>query len=616
MKKFVFALILIYATIDLSAQWKPAGNQIYTQWAQTLEPENVLQEYPRPMMEREAWLNLNGLWDYAILPLSAQIPTKYKGKILVPFAVESSLSGVQQSVSENEEIWYKRTFIIPDGWKEQQILLHFGAVDWKMEVYVNDEKVGTHTGGYTPFSFNITPYLKSGEQQLVVKVWDPTNEGFQPRGKQSRKPEGCFYTAVSGIWQTVWLEPVNNKYITAVHSVANIDRNLLTVDVSTKNTNLTDQLEVTVKAENKIIAQDKYPAGASTAIRIPDVRLWSPEQPFLYDIEIKLYDNNRVIDEVKSYAAMRKISVERDILGKMRLQLNNEDYFQCGVMDQGYWPDGLYTAPSDEAMQYDIRKAKDLGFNLIRKHQKVEPARWYAHCDRMGMLVWQDMPAGDFVFSWYVYELQERSSESENNFKKEWKEILDYLKPYPSIVTWILFNESWGQFNTEEMVRLTKSYDPSRLVNPAAGKMQIEEGDLLDFHQYPFPRDIPEDTQRAIVLGEYGGFAYMIPEHSWQFDRILGYFNAQDSEGLSTTYAMTSEILRTLITKGLSAVSYTQLTDIEGEINGLLTYDRRVVKVDEERFREVNERLRNSIQQKNKYKINQDYEAQNFFSTP
>jgi beta-galactosidase/beta-glucuronidase len=410
------------------AQWQPAGEKIKTRWSSQIDVNNVLPEYPRPLMERSEWMNLNGLWNYAILPVGKPAPSAFDGKILVPFAVESSLSGVQKNVGKANELWYEREFTIPSKWKNNRVLLHFGAVDWKTDVWVNDVKVGRHTGGYTPFSFEITTALKNGSNKLIVKVWDPTNDGYQPRGKQVNKPEGIWYTPVTGIWQTVWLEPVPDKFITQVKTTPNIDINILNIEVATNNFSASDRIEVKVMDGSKVVATAQSINHLPVEIVMPDqVKLWSPDSPFLYDLEISLWSGTKQIDKVKSYAAMRKYSIKRDENGIVRLQLNNKNLFQFGPLDQGWWPDGLYTAPTDEALKFDIQKTKDFGFNMIRKHVKVEPARWYMHCDRLGMIVWQDMPSGDGGPQWQPHQYFSglewlRSPESEANFRKEWKE--------------------------------------------------------------------------------------------------------------------------------------------------------------------------------------------------
>jgi len=579
------------------AQWQPAGDKIKTRWASQIDVNNVLPEYPRPIMERAEWQNLNGLWNYAILPIGKQTPSTFDGKILVPFAIESSLSGVQKKVGRENELWYQREFTIPSKWKNNRILLHFGAVDWKADVWVNDIKVGRHTGGYTPFSFDITSALKSGSNTLVVKVWDPTNDGYQPRGKQVNRPEGIWYTSVTGIWQTVWLEPVPEKYITNVKITPDIDKNILTVEASVNELSALDKIEVKVMDGSQVIASGRSINHLPVEITMPEqVKLWSPDSPFLYDLEITLWSDNKPQDKVNSYAAMRKYSIKRDNKGIVRLQLNNKDLFQFGPLDQGWWPDGLYTAPTDDALKFDIQKTKDLGFNMIRKHVKVEPARWYMHCDRLGMIVWQDMPNGDRGPHWQPRQYFNgvewlRSPESEANYRKEWKEIIDFLYSYPCVGVWVPFNEAWGQFKTKEIAEWTKQYDPSRLVNPASGGNHYPVGDMLDLHNYPHPELYLYDGQRPTVLGEYGGIGWAVKGHLWEPDRNWGYVQFNSSKEVTDQYVEYAEQLKTLIKHGFSAAVYTQTTDVEVEVNGLMTYDREMIKMDEQRIKQVNSEI-------------------------
>jgi len=592
-KNYLLAVILIVFSAQTYAQWQPAGDKIKTHWAEKIDPAKVWQEYPRPIMERTDWQNLNGLWDYAIVPAGQNEPAKFDGKILVPFAVESSLSGVQKQVKEKEALWYKRSFTVPAGWKGRDVLLHFGAVDWKAEVYINDVKVGVHTGGYTPFFFNITPFLRAGEQKLAVKVIDPTDKSFQPRGKQVSEPRGIWYTAVTGIWQTVWLEPVNEKHISGLRAVSDIDNGLISVDVICEKATMSDVVEVTVLDGANVIATGKAAVGQIVDLSIPNAKLWSPESPFLYDLKINLYQNGRLIDKVSSYCAMRKISAKRDPNGIVRMQLNNKDYMQLGPLDQGWWPDGLYTAPCDEALIFDIQKTKDLGFNMIRKHVKVEHARWYMHCDRLGILVWQDMPSGDRSPQWQTRNYFNgteliRSPESEANFRKEWKEIIDYLCNHPSIVVWVPFNEAWGQFKTVEIAEWTKAYDPSRLVNPASGGNHYRTGDMLDIHNYPGPELSMYDAERVTVLGEYGGIGLPLEGHLWQPDRNWGYVQFKNSKEATDEYVKFAEMLKKMVRVGYSAAVYTQTTDVEIEVNGLITYDRKIIKLEADRVKKVN----------------------------
>ena len=393
-KNFLAVLFALALCSPTFAQWKPAGDKIKTPWGEQLNPKNVLPEYPRPIMERQDWKNLNGSWNYAITKKGEPAPSNYQGEILVPFAVESSLSGVGKTVNEHQELWYQRTFDVPSAWKGKQILLHFGAVDWKADVWVNDVKVGQHTGGFTPFYFDITSALNKGNNQLVVKVWDPSDRGEQPRGKQVERPGGIWYTPVTGIWQTVWLEPVAAQHIAQLKTTPDIDKKTVKVEVAT-NVCSPDKVEVKVFDGKNLVAKGAALNGVPVELTMPeDVKLWTPESPSLYDMEVTLYKDGKAMDQVKSYTALRKFSTHKDKNGITRLQLNNKDYFQFGPLDQGWWPDGLYTAPTDEALVYDLKKIKDFGYNMVRKHVKVEPARWYTYCDQLGLIVWQDMPNG------------------------------------------------------------------------------------------------------------------------------------------------------------------------------------------------------------------------------
>ena len=600
-KNFLTMLLALALCGSTFAQWKPAGDKIKTSWGEQLDPKNVLPEYPRPIMERNDWKNLNGLWKYAITPKGTPAPAAYQGDILVPFAVESSLSGVGKMINEKEELWYQRTFDVPSNWRGKQILLHFGAVDWKAEVWVNDVKVGEHTGGFTPFYFDITSVLNKGNNDLVVKVWDPSDRGEQPRGKQIANPHGIWYTPVTGIWQTVWLEPVATQYITNLKTTPDIDNNSVKVEVAA-NTTSADKVEVKVFDGKNLVAKGAALNGVPVELAMPaNAKLWSPDSPFLYNMEVTLYKDGKAIDQVKSYTAMRKYSIRKGQNGITRLQLNNKDYFQFGPLDQGWWPDGLYTAPTDEALVYDLKKTKDFGYNMVRKHVKVEPARWYTHCDQLGLIVWQDMPNGGPSPQWQARNYFNgteviRSAASEANYRKEWKEIIDCLYSYPSIAVWVPFNEAWGQFKTPEIVAWTNEYDPSRLVNPASGGNHYTCGDILDLHHYPGPNMFLYDPRRATVLGEYGGIGLVVEGNTWVNDKKnWGYVKFNTSDEVTNEYIKYGRHLLELIRKGFSAAVYTQTTDVEGEINGLMTYDRKVIKMNEAKVREINQQICNSL---------------------
>ena len=577
----------------MMGQYAPAGDSLKTRWALEVTPENVWQDYPRPQMQRSDWKNLNGLWDYAILP-KGQTVNKFDGKILVPFCIESSLSGVQKYVGKDNELWYQREFEVPSKWNGKRVLLHFGAVDWKCDVWVNDIKVGSHTGGYTPFSMDITQALKKKGNVVKVRVWDPTDQGEQPCGKQHVKPHGIWYTPVTGIWQTVWLEPVNTNHIVDVKIVPDIDNHMVIVKPEITNVSADTKIEVLVSELLTDVAKAYSINGEDIEVPMPaDAKLWSPDYPFLYEMNITMYQGNKDVDWVRCYFAMRKFSTAKDENGIVRLMLNNEPIFMFGPLDQGWWCDGLYTAPCDEALAYDIQKTKDFGYNMIRKHVKVESARWYYHCDRLGVIVWQDMPSGGRGPGWVTDRyfdgaLSRRTTESEATYKKEWKEIIDYLYSVPSIGVWVPFNESWGQFKTPEIVEWTKSYDPSRLVNPASGGNHYPVGDILDIHNYPDPEMYFYDASRANVLGEYGGIGRKIEEHTWVPSKGWGYVEYDTEEKVTDTYVEYANKLLNLIPRGFSAAVYTQTTDCEVELNGLMTYDREIVKLNEKRIREIN----------------------------
>ena len=583
--------------------WQPAGDKIKTAWADKVDPACPLPEYPRPTLVRPAWQNLNGHWDYAIRPADAPQPELFDGKILVPYPVESSLSGVQRRLAENEVLWYERRFTVPAEWRQGALLLHFGAVDWEADVYLNGIRVGGHKGGYTAFSIDIAPYLTRGEQTLAVRVTDPTDRGTQPRGKQVTEARTIWYTPVTGIWQTVWLEPVPESRIASLRTTPDIDTKSLTVEAAIVGGRRGDIVEITLRDNGRTVAEARAAAGEPLRLTLPEMKLWTPDTPMLYDLETTLLRGGKSVDRVGSYAAMRKNSVVRGKEGFLRLALNDRECFQFGPLDQGWWPDGLYTAPTDEALAYDIIKTKDLGFNMIRKHVKVEPERWYWHCDRLGILVWQDMPNGGPSPEWQNNRYfdgteAKRTAESEAQFRKEWKEIVDQLYNHPSVAMWVPFNEAWGQFKTEEIARWTKDYDPTRIVNAASGgNFYPDAGEVLDIHSYPHPRFFLFDIGRVNVIGEYGGIGLPLEGHLWQPDQNWGYVRFKNAGEVTDEYVRYAEMLERLIPTGCSGAVYTQTTDVEIEVNGLMTYDRKRMKVDERRLHEVNQRLCRSLGQ-------------------
>jgi hypothetical protein len=577
-----------------AAEWKPAAGPLMTKWAKDVSPKKPLDEYPRPQMVREEWQNLNGLWDYAITDKDASTaPAKWAGKILVPFPVQSSLSGVMTNVSENQRVWYKRTFDIPRGWRGKRVLLNFGAVDWEATVWVNGKEVGKHQGGYDAFTFDITDALNAkGENEIVVSVWDPTDAGPQPRGKQVRKPGGIWYTPVSGIWQTVWLEPVEVSHIDKLTVTPELDRSLVVIEpTSIVRTGRVDEIRVEILDGRRVVARtnstslENETSSAVTwtpkmTLLVPNAKAWSPENPALYNLRITLLRQGKTIDKIESYFGMRKISMARDDKGRLRMQLNNTNYFQIGPLDQGWWPDGLYTAPTDEALRYDIEMTKKLGFNMARKHVKVEPARWYYWADKLGLLVWQDMPSGDKSARWrgpsgYDGEEMKRTPESTAIYERELKAMINQFYNHPSIVVWVPFNEGWGQFDTVRILKLTKELDPTRLVDGASGGNHFPAGDIIDHHQYPGPGAPAQVKDRAMVLGEFGGLGLPVKGRTWQSEKNWGYRSFTNATQLTKEYVKLIRKLHPMIEQhGLSAAIYTQTTDVEVEVNGLMTYDR------------------------------------------
>ena len=559
----VVALVAAAGTAPATAQTAPT--HIRTRWAADVTPDHVLPEYPRPQMVRPAWSSLNGLWNYQISSRDVVRATAWDGKILVPFPVQSQLSGVQRAVADDERLWYGRSFRAPAMKRGERLLLHFGAVDWQTTVWLNESMVCEHRGGYDPFTCDITDALRAtGDQEIKLSVSDPTDRGPQPRGKQVRDPKEIWYTAVTGIWQTVWLEPVPAVYIDTLTITPDIDAGTVTVHVAASGAAVPVRASASALLEGRSIAMGSELVGRDIVLRLPNAHLWSPIDPFLYDLSVALATG----DTVRSYFGMRKIAVASDSAGVRRLFLNNHPLFEYGMLDQGWWPDGLYTAPADDAMRFDIETMKRLGFNMIRKHVKVEPERWYYLADRIGMLVWQDMPSGD-----------NNTAAGKAEFEKELHHIVDALRNHPSIVMWVPFNEGWGQHDTERYVAWLKAYDPTRLVNNASGWTDMKVGDVSDIHAYPGPGIPPLESSRAAVLGEFGGLGLPLAGHTWVDRNNWGYRSFTSEEALGAAYRDLVSQLRLLIADGLSAAVYTQTTDVEIEVNGLMTYDRAVVKL-------------------------------------
>jgi galactose mutarotase-like enzyme len=547
----------------LRAQAAPPS--LVTRWARDVRPGRVLPEYPRPQLARTAWQSLNGPWDYALTPRDAPQPGAWDGSILVPFPLESQLSGVRRAAGDSVRLWYHRTFRVPRLERGGRLLLHFGAVDWEATVFVNGQRLGVHRGGYDPFDFDVTDALRPGTtQDLVVGVWDPTDRGPQPRGKQVGTPHSIWYTAVTGIWQTVWLEPVPREHVTGLVITPNLDAGAVEVRVAVAGGRPGSRIHLTALDGARPVATADAAADSAVLLTIPHPRLWSPRDPFLYGLRVRLASG----DAVRGYFGMRKIAVGRDGAGVNRLFLNNRPLFEFGTLDQGWWPDGLYTAPTEEARRFDLVTLRRLGFNLIRKHVKVEPERWYYACDSLGLLVWQDMPSGD-----------NDTPEGRQEFAAELERMVGALRNHPSIVMWVPFNEGWGQHDTERYVAWLRRLDPSRLVNGASGWTDRGVGDVMDVHDYPGPGMPALESDRAAVLGEFGGLGLPLPGHTWAARGSWGYRRFGSTDSLWTAWRALLARLRPLIGDGLSAAVYTQTTDVEVEVNGLMTYDRAVVKL-------------------------------------
>jgi hypothetical protein len=590
--------VLLSFTAAAAAQpqaqdWKPVEGTLKTRWAKDVDASRPWPEYPRPQLTRQRWINLNGLWDYAITASSDPAPEAWQGKILVPFPVESALSGVGRRVTKDQVLRYRRTFQVPGDWRTdgQRLNIRFGAVDWHATVLVNGTKAGEHKGGYDGFSFDITALVKDGANTLDVVVADPGNSGGQPRGKQWDTPGGIWYTPTTGIWQTVWLEPTPKISIGGLKIDTEAESRTVTVSLTHVIEDLAARAEVrpSERIEVDILKDDKVLAtGASTPDRtrgvvftIPSLELWSPERPTLYSLRVRLVRDGATVDEVGSYFGLRSVSLVND-RGVNRLAVNGVPTFMFGPLDQGFWPDGLYTPPNEEAMKYDIEAVRRMGGNMLRKHVKVESDRFYYLCDQLGMLVWQDMPS-PFFKSKENEALPALTDEWKQNFEVELLRMIQDRGNHPSIVMWVPFNEGWGQNDlawSKKVVDDVKQLDPSRLVNCASGWTDTGNGDVLDIHVYPGPATPPLQPARAAVLGEYGGLGLPTPGHTWVLNDNWGYVSYKNPEELTAAYLHQINQLPLLIAQGLAAAVYTQTTDVEIEVNGWMTYDRAVWKID------------------------------------
>lgn len=583
---YAAGMISLLKPIDADAAWKPQKAALMTSWSAEVSPSNSLPEYPRPQMVRENWQNLNGEWEFATAtpgqtpPFGRTLPES----ILVPFPIESALSGIMR---KHEHMWYRRTFTTAESWNGQRILLHFGAVDWEARVYINGQTVGTHRGGQDSFTFDITDRLKSGVNEIIVGVYDPTDSGENVVGKQRNNPEGIWYTSASGIWQTVWLEPVPAANITRLDMTPDIDRQELRLNVRGSGVN-GETVEAVAFADGIEIGRATGSVDADIRIPVPEPRLWSPDDPYLYGLRVTLRRDSNVIDQVTSYFGMRSIRLAT-VGGVTRPALNGQFVFQMGTLDQGYWPDGIYTAPTDAALRFDLEMHKKLGYNMLRKHIKVEPARWYYWADRLGLLVWQDMPS--------MRADRRPSQAARDQFERELHEMINEHRSNPSIITWVVQNEGWGQYDQARLADLVKGLDPSRLVNNMSGvnccgAVDGGNGDLLDWHIYVGPGSPTPSGGRAAVLGEYGGIGYRIHDHLWNSGKAFSYHEVYDAETLTNRYVSGIEQIRSLMKNpGLSAAVYTEITDVENEINGMLTYDRAIMKPDVARVKAVHDQL-------------------------
>lgn len=628
MKKLFFwgMLFLAMTACTVKPKYTPAPAPMMTPFAQTIDPEMPLPEYPRPQLEREEWMNLNGLWDYTIESIDFEpvqglteaeswtdrvVPEEWTGKILVPFAVDAPLSGVGHILRHNEVLWYQRFFNIPSSWDGKVVWLHFAASDWETSVYVNGERIGQHRGGYDPFSFDITPFLQKGKNKLHVCVWDATENQSQAIGKQimPENRQGFRYQPTGGIWQTVWLEPVAEQSIESLKIIPEYDASSVRILPNVRGEGGT--LVAQVYRDGGLLAETTGASGEDVVVDMAGFEAWSPGNPVLYDLKVLLKKDDEVLDEVKSYFGMRKVEVKQAADGFQRIHLNNEPLFQYGPLDQGYWPDGVLTPPGEEAIKFDLQYLKDIGCNMVRVHIKTHPARWYYHADKMGLLVWQDM----ICMPKYGQTVDDAAADQ---WHGEFKAMVDWLHNHPSIIMWVVFNEGWSQHNTEFYTNWIDQYDSTRIINCASGWDDYPVGDVVDVHDYTFyPRnnaaDFKLDGQRALVIGEAAGINLAIPGHTWyseenkpvqenhenyipvdnySFTEEAGRHTYGSPEVFQEAYEKFIETTRLLNAgSGCDALVYTQITDVEHELNGYLTYDRKVSKIDKEVMRKINEQL-------------------------
>ncbi|GAA4873416.1 LamG-like jellyroll fold domain-containing protein [Saccharopolyspora cebuensis] len=594
------ALLTAAATPVAAAQepaWRMGEPPLTTPWTAQVSPDNALPEYPRPQLTREKWQNLNGTWEFAAAEAGEAPPfgRSLGERVLVPYPIESALSGIQR---HEDRMWYRRTFTVPPDWRihhGRALKLHFGAVDYDAVVWVNGKRVATHRGGYGAFSADITDALRPrGEQEIVVGVEDRTDATWQPVGKQRLVPDrGIFYEGASGIWQTVWMEPVPTAHVVELDMVPDIDTSTLGMTVRTGGNAAGLRAEVVVRDGRRVVGRAVGAADRPMEVPIPNAKLWSPESPFLYDIDVVLRDRGRPVDRVSSYVGMREIGTATGADGKLRMTLNGEILFHMSTLDQGYWPDGIYTAPTDEALRFDLEQHKRLGFNTVRKHIKTEPDRWYYHADRLGLLVWQDMPSMRTGAGRPPVEAQQQ-------FEAELHELVEEKKDWTSIIGWVPFNEGWGEWSREATGRIADEIarqDPTRLVNAHSGVNCCDslgdsgKGDVIDWHQYVGPAAPQPEGDRVSMDGEHGGFGLEVEGHMW-FGEGHAYEMTPDKATLTRRYVENQRDVLTAAQRcGISGAVYTQITDVEHEVNGFFTYDRRVEKMDFARVRAINEEI-------------------------